>query len=139
MLPIDPAELSALVDGELPPARAAEIRAAIAQDPVLRQTYEQLVALDADWKSRASAAAFRPRVQLRESWVPGRMFTAAFVVGLLAFRILLKIQPAFVEATLGTLLLVFVIGWGLQRIIRATDDDRNRTATARDSAGPLAV
>src|SRR5262249_36369903 len=38
MLPIAPAELSAFLDGELPAARADEVRAALAQDPVLRQS-----------------------------------------------------------------------------------------------------
>ena len=132
MLPIDPAELSAFLDGELPAARAEEIRVAVAQDPVLRQSYEQLVALDADWKSRASAAMFRPRVQLTQNWVPGRILTAASVLGLLGFRILLKAQPPLVEAALGALLLAFVVGWGLHRIIRATDADRNPAALATD-------
>jgi len=132
MRPIDPVELSAFLDGELPAARADEVRAALAQDPLLRQSYEQLVALDADWKARASAAMFRPRVRMAVNWVPGRFLTAAAVIGLLGFRIALKAQPPLVEAALEALLLALVIGWGLRRIIRATDADRNRLTLATD-------
>src|SRR5262249_2262464 len=126
MLPIDPAELSAFLDGELPAARADEVRAALAQDPVLRQSYEQLVALDADWKARAWTARFRPRVRIAANWVPGRFLTAAAVLGLLALRLALKAQPPLVGVALEALLLALVVGWGLRRIIHATDADRNR-------------
>jgi anti-sigma factor RsiW len=132
MLPIDPAELSAFLDGELPAARAEEVRAALAQDSLLRQSYEQLLALDADWKARASAAMFRPRVRIAPNWVPGRFLTAAAVLGLLVFRIVLKTQPPLVGAALEALLLALVVGWGLRRVIDATNADRDRPALATD-------
>jgi hypothetical protein len=66
------------------------------------------------------------------NWVPGRFLTAAAVIGLLGFRIALKAQPPLVETSLEALLLALVIGWGLRRIIRATDADRNRLTLATD-------
>lgn len=132
MLPIDPAELSALLDGELPAARAEEVRAALAQDPSLRQSYERLVVLDADWTARAAAALFRPRVRMAPNWVSGRFLTAAAVLGLLGLRLALKAQPPLVGAALEALLLALVVGWGLRRLLHATDADRTRPALSTD-------
>jgi anti-sigma factor RsiW len=62
MKPVDPAELSALLDGELSPERSREVEAAIASDPELRTEWEQLRILDARWRSAAATAAFRPQI-----------------------------------------------------------------------------
>jgi anti-sigma factor RsiW len=123
MHPIDPAELSAYLDGELPPGRAEEVRTALARDPVLRETYEQLVALDADCKAKAAAALFTPRVQLRPSAVAGRYAAVAGVFGLLLIRLALKASPPLVGAAVAAILLAVLLGWGLRRLIRATDAD----------------
>jgi len=40
-------DLSAFVDGELPPARAAEVEALVAADPAWRKAHRELTALDA--------------------------------------------------------------------------------------------
>jgi anti-sigma factor RsiW len=125
MVPIDPAELSALLDGELPAARAAEVRAALVQDPLLRQSYVQLAALDADWKAQAAAAMFRPRVQVSASRAPGRFVAAAAVFALVGLRIVLKAQPLLVGVAIESLLLALVVGWGLRRLNRAIEADRN--------------
>jgi len=131
MPPIDPAELSALLDGELPAGRAEEVRAALSQDPVLRQSYEQLVACDANWSTRAAAAMFRPRVQLDRAPFAGRFLTAtAVVLGLLLLRMALKALPPLYGAGLEALLLAIVVGWGLRRIMHATDADRRRYVVA---------
>lgn len=58
---VDPAELSALLDGELPPDREAQVRAAMEADPALRAGYERLSRLDAAWSAAAASAAFRPQ------------------------------------------------------------------------------
>jgi anti-sigma factor RsiW len=116
MHPIDPAELSAFLDGELPAKRAEEVRAALALDPALRQSFEQLVALDADWKERAATAMFRPRVQLEAAPSAGR------------FRVAAKALPSLYGAGLDALLLALVVGWGLVRILRTTDADRRQSA-----------
>ena len=123
MLPVDPAELSAFLDGELPPGRAEAVRAALAGDPALRTTFERLAALDADWKSRAAAVMFRPRVQFPSSFAPGRFLTAAGVIGLVMVRLALKTPPQLFGAGLEVVLLALFLGWGLRRILRATDAD----------------
>jgi anti-sigma factor RsiW len=133
MLPIDPGELSAFLDGELPARRAEEVRAALAQDPVLRQSYELLVVRDADWNARAAAAMFRPRVRIPRAPIAGRLLMAAVVVlGLLMLRMALKALPPLYGAGLEALLLAIVVGWGLRRILHATDADRRRYVLATD-------
>ena len=64
MMPIQPEELSALLDGELDAARAAQVRAAIQMDPVLREEFDALSAADAAWGAAADSAAFTPAVML---------------------------------------------------------------------------
>jgi anti-sigma factor RsiW len=123
MPPIDPAELSAYLDGELPAGRADEVRAALARDAALRATFERLAALDADCTARAAAAMFRPRVQLTPSPAPGRYWMVAGAIGLLLVRLALKSPPPAIAAGLGALLLVLFLGWGPRRILRATDAD----------------
>ena len=133
MLPIDPAELSAYLDGELSARRAEEVRAALARDPALRRSYDHLVACDADWSARAAAAMFRPRVRLPRGSIAGRFLKAAVVVlGLLLLRMALKTLPPLYGAGLEALLLALVVGWGLRRIVHATDADRTRYALATD-------
>jgi hypothetical protein len=134
MLPIDPAELSAFLDGELPHRRAEEVRAALAQDPVLRQSYDQLVACDVDWSAWAEAAMFRPRVRFaRAPFASGFLKAAVVVLGLLLFRLTLKALPPLYGAGLDALLLTIVVGWGVRRMMHATDADRRRYALATDS------
>ena len=43
MKPVDPAEISALLDGELSPERTEQVRRAIAEDSQLRCVFEQSV------------------------------------------------------------------------------------------------
>jgi anti-sigma factor RsiW len=132
MTPIEPVELSAFLDGELPEERAQEVRTALAQDPALRQSFDQLVVLDTDWKARASAAKFRPRVRLDVGFAAGRLLVAAAVLVLLLFRIALKFQPPLLGTAVAALLLVVLVGWGLRRIMHATDADRGRFVMATD-------
>ena len=128
MQPVDPAELSALLDGELPASRAEEIRAALRQDPQLQRTYDQLVALDADWKERASTAMFQPQVSLEERFIPGGWLVTAAILVLLGFRIAVKLQSPLLGSCLEVLLLAMLVGYGLHRIMHATDADRPRLA-----------
>jgi anti-sigma factor RsiW len=133
MDPIDPAELSAYLDGELSAKRAEEVRAALARDPMLRKSYDQLAALDADCKSRAAAAMFRPRVQLTSVAAPRDYLTAAGVIGLLLIRLALKATPPLLGTVMAALLLALFIGWGLRRLVHATDSDCKRFMLAADS------
>jgi hypothetical protein len=131
MLPIDPAELSAFLDGELPAGRAEEVRDALVRDPVLRQSFDQLVACDAAWKAQAESAQFRPRV--RFAWRPfsSRYLKVAVIVcGLLLLRLTLKTFPPLYAVGLETILLTLVIGWGLRRMMQTTDADCRRYGVA---------
>lgn len=64
MNPLEPAELSALLDGELDPRRAAEIQALIAADPAVRAEYDSLRLADARLRTLAGPARFAPWVSL---------------------------------------------------------------------------
>jgi hypothetical protein len=129
---IDPAELSAYLDGELPAGRAEEVRIALARDPVLRKSYERLAALDASCKARASSAMFRPRVRFDAGSATGRSLKVACVIGLLLIRLALKSMPPLLGAGVEALLLALFIGWGLRRIVHATDADCQRSTLAAD-------
>ncbi len=118
---VDPAELSALLDGELPPERAAQVRAAIEADPGLRADYERLSRLDAAWSAAAASAAFRP--QPRAIGRPSLRFVARAACGLGAL-LLVRFAPWFAPAPLSPLLatavLAAVLGWVLLRSMQAT-------------------
>jgi hypothetical protein len=64
MKQIDPAEISGLIDGELDPARAAEVREAIEKNPVLRMEFEQLSKLNAACLKAGVQASFQAKVDL---------------------------------------------------------------------------
>lgn len=99
MNPVQPEELSALLDGELEPARALEVRAQIAIDPALRLEFETLSAADAAWRIAAGSAAFRPDVEMpahveREAGTgdAGWLTALAATIGILiVVRIVLKL------------------------------------------------
>lgn len=124
MEPIDPAELSAYLDGELSIERAEEIGAALKRDPALRQSFESLAALDFAWKGQASTAAFRPDVQLPTGSSPLLWLAPAGVSALVLLRLGLKTQPPLLAAGVTALLLALFIVWGLKRLLEATDADR---------------
>jgi anti-sigma factor RsiW len=127
MLRIDPAELSAYLDGELPPERMEEVRAALADDPELRATYEQQASSHADWSNEAASAMFRPRVRVGPAPVAALWLVATCVVmSLLVLRMSLKLIPPALGVSLEATLLVVVVVGGLRRILRWTDADRDR-------------
>ena len=85
MSPIDPAELSALLDGELSPTRADEVRAALERDPALKAEFERLRQFDDACQQAATAAAFEPRVTLGAqpdawSWAAPAMFAGVLLL-----------------------------------------------------------
>jgi anti-sigma factor RsiW len=61
---VDPAELSALIDGELDAGRAADIRTAMDGDAQLRQQYEALRSVDARLHKIAAAVVLDAQFQL---------------------------------------------------------------------------
>lgn len=124
MQPIDPAELSAYLDGELSGERAQEIRAALEKDPALRRSFEALASMDAEWKGQASTAAFRPEVQFPKGTSRLPWLVPAGVCALFLLRLGLKTQPPAVAALVTALLFALFIVWGLKRLLDATDADR---------------
>jgi len=62
MTMIRPEELSAYLDGELDPGRAAEVARAIAADPRLSESFRAIGKLDDRCAAAAEAAAFLPDV-----------------------------------------------------------------------------
>jgi anti-sigma factor RsiW len=94
MSTIDPAELSALIDGELSPGRAAEVREAIDRDPALRAELARLRDLDAAYRAAASSAAFTPAVSLPAE----RSSSPAALALALAALLLLRFLPPLLDA-----------------------------------------
>jgi anti-sigma factor RsiW len=99
MSDLDPAELSALLDGELDPVRAREIEALIAADPALAAEFEQLKRMDGRLRSAASAAAFRPDIEWPAAEEPAlpRWLVASLAAAAVAWAIG-KVAPAMILA-----------------------------------------
>lgn len=97
MNPVQPEELSALLDGELDPRGAREVEAQMAAQPELRAQFEALSAADAAWRRAAASAAFAPDVRLPASLDAPVVDTAGLnalglsIVALIAVRIVLKL------------------------------------------------
>jgi hypothetical protein len=64
MKPVQPEELSALLDGEIDSQRAREIRAQFEADPDLRAQFDALRQRDTQWRTAAAAAAFDPSISM---------------------------------------------------------------------------
>jgi anti-sigma factor RsiW len=128
MKPVDPAEISALLDGELSDQRAAEVRRAIARDESLRQAYEQLAALDGDLKACAAEVMFRPRL----STVEARNLPAAHVLSLavlaLMVRLAVRLLPLGFSLALEAGVLAVVVWWVVGVLIRASEEAQWRLA-----------
>ena len=64
MKTIEAAELSALLDGELSPERAQEVRGEIERNASLKAEFERLSLADGNCRADASSAEFAPAVTL---------------------------------------------------------------------------
>lgn len=120
MSPVQPEELSALLDGELSPERAQEVRAQVAGDSSLAKELEMLAHLDTRWRALATAAAFEPRVNLprrNQFWRWASVPTG--VVALTGIRLAPKfLDSAFLGVSLNVLALVLLLSaviWLLKR------------------------
>lgn len=113
MSDLDPAELSAFLDGELDAIRAAEVAAIIASDEDIRLEYELLKREDLQWRAIARSAAFRPRLR----WThPGQAFptwVAAPLLFILTASVAGRLTGAMAESlvlnTVSLLVLVCVL------------------------------
>lgn len=122
MKPIDPMEVSALVDGELTPQRAAEVRQAIARDAALREIYEQFTMVDADLNRYAAASTFNPRVSLSSAIGTTRLYLPHIILALLAARLIVKLTPLGFGITLQAVILLALLAWIVARLVRLADD-----------------
>jgi anti-sigma factor RsiW len=138
--PIDPAELSALLDGELPATRAAEVRYALATGADLHQQFEQLTLLDARWQAAAESLAFRPQVSpVPTSDLSGRWLLLGGVSVLVALRLATKMLTPETAIGLQVVALAAVGIWGLGWLLRKCDTDlatvaANRIGRVEDTA-----
>ncbi len=122
MKPIDPEELSAFLDGELPPPRAEAVRRALEEDPALREEYETLVALDSEWQAEALAARFHPQVRIPGTGVWQSIPLLVIMIALVAFRAILKILPPIPGGLLEVAALIVILGWGMQYLVALSDN-----------------
>lgn len=123
MRPISPEEISALLDGELMPERAEEVRRAVAEDERLRQIYEQMASTDSALSAFAAACRFEPHVSL-PSISPVLGFPVyAVALGLLIIRIVAKVLPLGPGIWLQALVIALVITWLLYRLLPTLEAD----------------
>jgi anti-sigma factor RsiW len=96
MRQVEEYELSALLDGELDPQRAEEVRACIESDPALREEFDALKQLDGRLWRTAEQARFMPEISFAAEpagEAPAWQWTAglAVVVALIGVRLLPKL------------------------------------------------
>jgi anti-sigma factor RsiW len=94
--PVEEFEISALIDCQLDPGRASEVRSAIEADPSLRAQYQRLAAADQAWTAAGRSAGFMPAVILdRTAPAPSSLIAATATLGFLlaVVRLLAKAFP----------------------------------------------
>ncbi|HYF49222.1 MAG TPA: hypothetical protein VEJ63_07445 [Planctomycetota bacterium] len=123
MTPIDEAELSGYLDGELSPENAEKVREAMERNPALKAEYERLAALDAACHRAAGTSPFKPAISLPSikhppiRWVAVIAAITALTVSYLApksFALLMITAVTLHTAILGVVL------WLTARAIRAS-------------------
>lgn len=122
-MPIDPALLSALLDGELTPGQARLVRKALETDEALRRDYERLAALHDDLRAAGQGATFSPQVVIPRatSVLPGRL--ALVLAVLLGVRLLAKVSPVALGIPLACLILILALAWTCGRLLHLSDGD----------------
>ncbi len=122
MKPVEPAELSAYLDGELEPARAREVQQALEHEPSLRAEFETLNRLDGAWRAAAGSAAFQPRVRLPRGAAasPTLLAGASAIAVLVALRVIPKLTDAL---GLGLLLHGIALSLILAWLVRLSRQD----------------
>lgn len=98
--PVEEHELSGLLDGQLDPERAREVREAILADERLKVEYERLAGLDQQLIASAREAIFRPAVSLPSSGLSAyfAIILAAAIFVLVVVRMLPKLKMLFASA-----------------------------------------
>lgn len=124
MIPVQPEELSALIDGELDPRRAAEVEMQIAADRELRVTFEALRDMDDRWRAAARTIAFVPQVRLpaRATW-NGWFMALAVTIALVGVRAAVRVIDT---TTIGFAFQILVLAAVLARIAWLERKDARR-------------
>ena len=120
MSPLDPAELSALLDGELNAARAREIEVILESDAGVRAEYEALKWADVTWRAAGGSAAFDAGVRLpgaKSVLLSARNVTAMIIVlvgGHMAAKLLdgMAVSLMLNAALFGVVAAGVLAGWG---------------------------
>ena len=128
MKPVDPAEISALLDGELSPERTEEVRRAIAEDSQLRCVFENLSVVHRDLTDSAVAARFQPRISLAKSARFPALGVLGFAVAMLVLRLMAKLVPLGVGVVFQAAALALVLWWVSSCLLRFALDERRRFA-----------
>ena len=93
MNPIQPEELSALIDGELDPQREREIRTELAVNAQLRTELDTLRRLDASVRAAAEKAAFDPSI----TFAPRSEFPWASMFALVGMLLFIRFAVKFLD------------------------------------------
>ena len=125
---IDPSELSALLDGELAPERAAEVRQAIADDPALRREYEGLARLDDGLRAHAREAVFQPRVEIPQRRRGLRPHVAWIAPLLVIMSLALRMLPLPIETGVEVAVVVILVPYVLRRLLLDSEAERRALA-----------
>ena len=128
MKPVSPEEISALLDGELSPDRAEEVRRAMAEDQALREVYRQLADLDRDLNSYAAACQFSPHLAWPSRSPALDVSLGAVALALLAVRILAKTLAFGPGLGVQCVALALVVGWLLCRLLPRLQEDPSQVA-----------
>ena len=132
---IDPCELSALLDDELTPERAAEVRQAIADDPALRREYEELALLDDELQTHAREAVFQPRVEIPQRLRGPAPHVGWFLPPLVIMGMALRLLPLPIETGVEVAVVVGLVPYVLRRLLLASEQER-RALTNEIAASP---
>ena len=127
MNPVRTEELSALIDGELDPQRAAEVEMMIAANQELRLEFEAMRKLDERWRVAAREKAFTPRVRLPVSarwkgWVGDVAVSAALVGMRIAVRVADTTTIAFALQMIALAMVLAGVAWLERRDARRSVD-----------------
>ena len=130
----DPAELWALIDGELPAQRAAAVRRAIERDPLLRARFHSIAQLHARWTADAAAASFSPAhapapgvasagaaASAARGWVLSGVVTL-----LVCLRLGGRLLPLMLNLGMHLAALVLILAVALVLLVRAEANEREQ-------------
>lgn len=131
MKPVDPAEISALLDGELSRERTEQVRRALAENRELRSVFDNLSALHRDLTACGVAASFRPRISLASSTRFPAVGVLGFAAAMLVLRVTAKLVPLGVGVVFQAAALGLFLWWVSSCLLRLAHDEHRRLAGSK--------